>query len=102
MSDDWGQTLLSIAIMVASGIVSWFISELRSFRKDYADKAQILTESITALSNTLRDYVRKEECNFFMKDHCKKIDALAEKVDGNTKKLERISQYHTTIGNPID
>lgn len=102
MSETWATTLLTVAIVVASGILGWLVNELRHFRTEFTRNIQTLYDKIGELNKTLHEYVTRKDCDIKMDDHCSQIEGLQGEVKENTKLLERIIQYHKTIGQPID
>ena len=93
--------ILTLAISVASGIVGWFISELRLFRKEYTEKAVLLSESIGKLTTSLNNYVLKSDCNVSMDKHCDRIGKLQDKYQELNNRQQRLIQLHCDDGDRI-
>ena len=93
--------ILTLAISVASGIVGWFVSELRLFRKEYTEKAVLLTGSIEKLTASLNNYVLKSDCNISMDNHCDRIKKLQGKYQELNNRQQRLIQIHCDDGDRI-
>lgn len=93
--------ILTLAISVASGIIGWFISELRLFRKEYTEKAVLLSESICKLTTSLNNYVLKSDCSISMDKHCDRIEKLQGKYQEINNRQQRLIQLHCDGGDRI-
>lgn len=93
--------ILTLAISVASGIIGWFISELRLFRKEYTEKAVLLADSIGKLTLSLNNYVLKSDCNISMDKHCDRIEKLEDKYQELNDRQQRLIQLHCDGGDHI-
>lgn len=94
-------SILAIAVTIASGIIGWFISEMRLFRKEYTIKADALTQSINSLSKSLTDYVLKTDCAVSMTTHCDRIQKLQDKYQELNNRQQRLLQIHCSDGDII-
>ena len=49
-----------------------------------------MSDSISGLTKTLTDFVKKDDCKEDMGEHCGKIDSLEKRIDKNEKALAEL------------
>lgn len=102
MSETWAIALLGIVFTAASAALCALIREISLLRIECRNSTQELSKQLVQLTLTLKSYVTVQSCQNAMNNHCTEIKNIEKKVESNTKLLERIVQYHKTIGSPID
>lgn len=102
MSETWAIAIIGIVSTFASCVLGALIRELHLFRTECRNSAQELSKQIMQLTLALKSYVTIQSCQNAMNSQCDDIKKLEKNVMDNTKLLERIIQYHNTIGSPID